>query len=82
MTGFDGDYTYVKVDETMYCALHSKPYISWNGEDMIYRAINEKCYNDNAIDQICEIVIPQGRLDVDQVIDEAPASKLIDVLFE
>ena len=41
VTGIDGDYNYAKVDETMYCRIHSKPFISHNAGDIIYRAINE-----------------------------------------
>ena len=79
--GFDGDYHYLKVDETMYCQLHTKPQLSKKGDDLIYRAINEKNFTDNAINQVCEIVIPMGNFDEDKVLDEAPASKMIDVLF-
>lgn len=86
VTGFDKEYSYIKLNSIMYAEFLARPIVSRNGDDLVWRVVQENNYSDSFPRQVLEVTIPHGDFNGDKNLNMAPLAekgyqKMIDIEF-
>lgn len=86
VTGFEKEYNYIKLNSIMYAEFLARPIISRNGDNLVWRVVQENNYSDSFPRQVLEITIPNGDMNGDKNLNmgalaEKGYQKMIDIEF-